>query len=80
MSGATTDGDQLRLALDNILAAQCDTREHLFVAITRLAQRARTREEAEILRELIQARTALDRAHHATTLLHVDGRKEDPGP
>lgn len=80
MSGATTDGDRLRLALDNILAAQCDARDHLFVAITRLAQRARTREEAEILHKLIQARTALDRAHQAATLLHVNGRKEGPDP
>jgi hypothetical protein len=80
MSGATTDGDRLRLALDDILAAQCETREHLFVAITRLAQRARTREEAEILRHLIHARTALGRAHQAVTLLHVDGRKEHPNP
>jgi hypothetical protein len=59
MSGATNDADALRISLEAIQAAHLQARDCLLVAITRLAQRARTHDEAEIIEELITAREAL---------------------
>ncbi len=71
---ATTEGDKQRMAIEAILAPLCDAEQELRAAVTRMAQQARTQDDAENLAGIIRARTAVKRAQAQASSMHANGR------
>ena len=72
--GPTNEKDALRITVENIIACQNDADDHLRVALIKLAQWARTDEDKEIIDEVLDARTAVERARQKTVSLHRNKR------
>jgi len=72
--GATNEKDVLRITVENIIACQNDADDHLRVALVKLAQWARTEEDKEIIDEVLDARTAVERGRKKAVSLHPNKR------
>ena len=72
----STLADRPRLELEDALAALCDADQHAHAAALRLTNRARTEEEADIIREIIAVRNAIRRARDHVAACHPQGRSD----
>lgn len=79
MSGATTDGDMLRLRLDDVLALLREADEQLLPAVTRMAQNARSDDDGRDLLSVRLARRAIAKARGKVSDLHCNGYHDTKG-
>jgi hypothetical protein len=68
---------QNRRAIENVIAPLVDANVRLRAVITRMAQRARTDDEARDIKEIIAVRANIDRAVKRIAEFHPDARPND---
>ena len=78
--GAVNARDRERIRLENGLGCLVQADVRLRAAVTRMVQAARTREEAEVIELVIEARGLVERGKLILSRLHPDTLTPDPSP